>query len=625
MNSKIKFSIIIVGLLLFNMAIVSASDINNSDITQSCDEITNQDVISKDSDNLVFADKKTPTISVNTTSIKTGGSMTIYLKDSNTPISNQNVTAKLNNVDHILTTDSNGAAILKIGLKPNNYLLSVNFLGSDDYNPVSELFNISVLKANSILSSQNTTVIKNTNFVVYLTDEYYNVITNGNVTLDLKGLTYAGITDSLGRVNFEISEDYGRYSVVVNYYGNDYYNPVSKTFDLIVPITTSVVIGNERLLTNGYLRIYLKSDVLSAVAFKTVIITVGGNVYRQTTSSEGFVVFKPNAGTGSLDVSASFEGSEDILGSYASKSVSGISGSAMSPVKNKIPLRNGVPDIDLMSKKFVLADEDMTYTLTKAQYKKAIKIDSYCLYLNNRLSKYAFFKSKSEPKYYHVIAREKWNVIEREINTNIVLKNQHDYWPSEVTVSLKGKSYTYSEVRDVQNTDYTCGPTSASMCSQVLRNYYAEKYLASKAGSTSYAGTATSGLKKALENLHFKCAYFYKSSFKKALKHLKKGGCALIFHTWSHYVAILDISSDGKRVLVGNPSGSYDEGSHSIPTNWLKSSYMKKMFNNYDTSSLIVKLKYSLSKSTTKKINNLYSSFGTGWVRQNVNERIPQI
>ena len=155
MNSKIKFSIIIVGLLLFNMAIVSASDINSSDITQSCDEITNQDVISKDSDNLVFADKKTPTISVNTTSIKTGGSMTIYLKDSNTPISNQNVTAKLNNVDHILTTDSNGAAILKIGLKPNNYLLSVNFLGSDDYNPVSELFNISVLKVIALINKFN--------------------------------------------------------------------------------------------------------------------------------------------------------------------------------------------------------------------------------------------------------------------------------------------------------------------------------------------------------------------------------------------------------------------------------------------------------------------------------------
>jgi hypothetical protein len=88
-------------------------------------------------------------------------------------------------------------------------------------------------------------------------------------------------------------------------------------------------------------------------------------------------------------------------------------------------------------------------------------------------------------------------------------------------------------------------------------------------------------------------------------------------------VAILDISSDGKRVLVGNPSGDYDSGSHKIPTNWLTVKYMKKRFNNYDTSGLIVKLSYSLSKSTKNKINNLYSSMGTNWNRHNTSERIP--
>ena len=98
-----------------------------------------------------------------------------------------------------------------------------------------------------------------------------------------------------------------------------------------------------------------------------------------------------------------------------------------------------------------------------------------------------------------------------------------------------------------------------------------------------------------------------------------------MFHTWNHYVSILDISKDGKKVLVGNPSGDYDYGSHDIPTNWLTVKHMKKCFNNYDTSGLIVKLKYKLSKSTKNKINSFYSSMGTKWTRQNVDERIPQI
>ena len=90
-------------------------------------------------------------------------------------------------------------------------------------------------------------------------------------------------------------------------------------------------------------------------------------------------------------------------------------------------------------------------------------------------------------------------------------------------------------------------------------------------------------------------------------------------------MAILDISKDGKKVLVGNPSGDYEHGSHSIPTNWLTVNYMKKMFNNYNTQSLIVKLKYNLKSSTKTQLKNTYSSFGAGWTAQNTNERIPQI
>ena len=214
-------------------------------------------------------------------------------------------------------------------------------------------------------------------------------------------------------------------------------------------------------------------------------------------------------------------------------------------------------------------------------------------------------------------------MIERAINTKLVLKNSHKYWPSQITVSLKGKAYHYSEVRDIQNTGYTCGPTSCSMCTQVLRNYVNERYLGNQAGSNPYSGSSTSGLKYALEQNHFKCAYYYKSSFGTALKHLKKGGCALVFHTWNHYVAILDISKNGKKVLVGNPSGDYNHGSHKIPTNWLTVKHMYGRFNNYDTSGLIVKLKYNLGKATKAKMNNLYSSMGPNWARANTHERIP--
>ena len=241
------------------------------------------------------------------------------------------------------------------------------------------------------------------------------------------------------------------------------------------------------------------------------------------------------------------------------------------------------------------------------------------------MSKYVFFKTKLEPKLKHILVREKWNVIERAINTKVVKANKIGYSPKQITVSLKGKSYTYPQVRDVQDTGYTCGPTSSSMCTQFLKDYHCERELAILSKTTYEDGSFTSLLAEGLEKCGYKCTIYDNSTYKKAINELKKGACALIFHTWNHYVAILDISKDGKQVLVGNPSGDYDHGSHSIPTNWLTVDYMYSMFNDYDTSGVIVNLNYNLADSTKTQLDNLYNSFGVGWTAQNTNERIPQI
>ena len=628
-TNHVKFSLLLFILSVLFISVVSASDINTTDNSIGLDEedssvsIDNSDKLSDDE---IVITKQSPSIFINSSEVVTGESIEISLKNSNNEsLANKNLTAIVNNNAHSLLTDDNGAAILKVDLPSKSYVLQVLFLGDDDYDEVNQTFDIDVLKIDTEITPKDTTVVYGNNFYSILNDMYGNKLDGEKITFKINGKTYTDTTNSKGSAGFEIKLLSGKYSLKISYAGDEYYKAVSKTITVTVLASTSVVIGNSILLTNGYLRIYLKSNEHSAIANKKVTVTIRGKTYTKKTNSEGIVVFKPYAGNGKLSVTVKFGGDGKSGDSSASKQVTGIKGDPKSPLKSKIPLRNGVPDVDYMTGSYVMADGDMSYTLTKAQYTKVIKRDSRCLYLNKKLSKFTFFKSKAEPKLNHIIKREKWNVIERAINTKIVKKNKNGYWPKEVTVSLNGKSYTYPEVRDVQNTGYTCGPTSCSMCSQALRNYYCEKYITSKGDTTPADGSSTKGLKKALEKCHFKCSIYYKSSFSKALKKLKKGGCALVFHTWGHYVSILDISKDGKKVLVGNPSGDYDHGSHGIPTKWLTVKYMKSCFNNYDTSGLIVKLKYSLSKSTKNKVNNFYSSMGTNWARQNVNERIPQI
>lgn len=607
MNKRTFFVIFLLVFLLINIAVVSAND-----------DVAN--------DNNNGTDLETPVITIESSNVYTGDSVNIFLKDSNqTPLAYQNIKANINKKNYNLSTDLEGKSNITLQLKPNKYVLSVSYGGNENFSSVNKTFNINVLKLDSNIITPETVFIKGNYLYVYLKDQNNKPITNENVIININGKDYTKITNAYGRAALKIGLSPSYYSINIKFKGNDYYKSVAKTVKILVQATTSIVIGNDVLLDKGFLRIYLKSETLSAISKKTVVITIGNKTLTRTTNSEGIIVLKPNVGVGTFNVTVSFGGSTEIVGCNNSKVVKGIVGTPKNPLNAKIPLKNGVPNVDYMTSNFVMADGDRTYTLLKAQYREVIKRDSYCLYLNNKLSKYTFFKTKGEPNVYHIIKREKWNVIERAINTRIVQQNKNNYWPVQITVSLKGKSYTYSEVRDVQNTGYTCGPTSSSMCSQVLRNYICESQLAKQSGSSYYSGSSTSGLKKGLEKNNFKCSVYYKSTFDNALKQLKKGGCALVFHTWSHFVAILDISKDGKKVLVGNPSGDYDHGSHLIPTKWLTVKYMKNRFNNYDTSGLIVKLKYSLNKATKNKINNFYSSMGTNWSRQNTNERIPQI
>jgi len=629
-KNHVKFAFILMIFAVLSVSFVSASDLNSTDALMSDDtadaiELSdNLDEIKADGDT---QEKQTPTVQINASKLTTGEEIEISLHDpdDDSSLINKNLTATINQKEHNLFTNDQGIARLKMDLPGNTYVLNVSFIGDDDYAPVSQTFDIKVYNIITELDIGKTSLVNGEKLRAYLKDIHGNPLLDVPVSFKVDGKTYTYDTNSDGRAAYTVNLGLGKHSVTINYGGNGYYYPISQTVDINVLRITSIVIGNSILLTNGYLRIYLKSSVLSEVANKPVKITINNKVYNKKTNSEGFLVFKPYQGKGTLNIKVEFAGTSTAGPSVATKQVTGIKGDAKNPMKSRIPLRNGVPDVDYMTWRYVMADGDMKYTVLKAQYKEVLKRDSYCLFLNKKLSKYTFFKSKAQPKFYHVIKREKWNVIERAINTKIVKKNKNGYWPYQVTANLKGKSYTYPEVRDVQNTGYTCGPTSCSMCSQVLRNYYCEKYLGQKAGSNSYSGSSTSGLKKALEKCNFKCSYFYKSSFNKALKQLKKGGCALVFHTWNHYVSILDISKDGKMVLVGNPSGDYDYGSHDIPTNWLSVSHMKGRFNDYDTSGLIVKLKYSLGKYAKNKINNFYYNMGSKWTRQNVNERLVQI
>ena len=467
-------------------------------------------------------------------------------------------------------------------------------------------------KANLKLVNYTNFVKKGDTYYLYLTNSSGSAVANKKVTVDIDGKTYTKTTDSNGKFGVVVNSTGTSGSMKVTFKGDNYYRAFTKTVKFYIENSLAITIGNTKLLTNGFLRIYLTGPK-SSIVNKTIKIKIGSKIFTKKTNAEGFVVIKPQVSAKTYTVYVE-------CGNYAvSKKIKCIKGDVKNPLKTKIKMVNGLPDIDMMPANYVMANGDGQYSLTKAQYQEVLKRDSYCLFLYNKLSKYTFFKSKASPKIYHVIQREKWNVIEQAINIKMVKKNSYSYWPGSITVNLKGKSLTYAEVRDTQNTEYTCGPTAASVCSQVLKNYYSEKYFQTKAHVTN--GVNIPVLKKALENSNFKVSYFY--SMSTAVKQLAKGGAAVIAYLPNHYVSVIDVSKDGKKVLVSNSYGKYDVGGATkIPTNWVSLTKFNAKFKGIG---LVVKLNYKLSKTVKTQISNYYSSMGSNWARQNTNERIPDV
>ncbi|WP_458453422.1 cysteine peptidase family C39 domain-containing protein [Methanobrevibacter sp.] len=634
-----KRKIFILFLLIFisiNIAAVSAHDLNSTDTVEmnndeiiSMDEQNTPDAVENDvlelngesSDNNISAEenitveKTTPKISLSTTKVKSKDSLEIYLLNSTgSPLKSKKITAILNNKKYTFQTNSKGYSKLNINLPAKSYQLKVTFEGDDNFNEITKQFTISVSKLKTRLTESANFIVKKDYLYFHLTDSQGNSVSGKRVTIKFNGKTYSKKTKSNGKVSIKIKSSKAKNTIRVYFKGDNQFKSTSKKLKFyVIQNSLSVKLSNSKFLTKGYIRIYLKNSG-KALHKKTIILTVGSKKLKLKTNSEGIAIFKPGVKEGHYVVKAKYGKY------YTAKLLKCYEGNVKDPLKEGVKYKNGKPDVDLMPGNYVMGDDNARYTLKKSQYKEVLKRDSYCLFLNDKLPKYTFFKTSSHPKLNHIIKREKWNVIERAINAKLVTKNKKGYWPGKITVSLKGKSYKYPFVRDSQNTAYTCGPTSCSMCSQVLKNYVCEKYLSKLAGTKSW-GTSCDGMIKALAKNNFKATYFYKSTFSDALNELKKGGSALVFHANNHYVSVLDISKDGKKVLVSNSYGSYD----GIPTKWVKVSFMKKKFSPKWTESLLVKLDYKLSDSTKNSINSYYTSMGKNWVAKNTHASIGRV
>jgi len=165
-----------------------------------------------------------------------------------------------------------------------NHLMFLKYPGDDIYREkcINQTFNVYPLDVNSsgmktILKSDGVFkfVSHNDKFIVNLTDEKLNPLSNKEISIKVNNVSYNRITDSQGQAYLNINLNTGGYDVFVSFDGDDLYAPCGLVSFAIVESTLNISSGG----------LYSKSSN----PFKARCRDIGGNILN-----EGKVEFNIN-------------------------------------------------------------------------------------------------------------------------------------------------------------------------------------------------------------------------------------------------------------------------------------------------------------------------------------------
>ena len=321
---------------------------------------------------------------------------------------------------------------------------------------------------------------------------------------------------------------------------------------------------------------------------------------------------------------------------------------AANPFNQRIPLKtDGTPNLTMMTvngKSFVNVDWSKSYTLTKAQYLAVMQRDSRTLQINKyKPSKYTAFESTTDNNY-TVVPRETWNMLEESIYHYRIFNGSGKNSPAfpdtvvfnfqartttcnGVTTVWKGNAEPHNYgwkgcncwwVGDGQYWGRSCGPTSSSVCTQVLHNQYTEREMEAIIHSNWSDGSGPDTLRRALIKKGFGAETFYGKNT--ALEWVSAGK-PVIWHISDHYICLAARTANG-NVCICNSAGEghhtkYNQNGDSY-TGWHSSNNV----HGQAGANVKVWLNYKLSTTEVTQLTNFLESMGGSWTLPNTNEHI---
>ena len=228
-----------------------------------------------------------------------GEKLVITLTDSEgNVLKDKNISVKLNGVDHTLTTDGEGNAVLAVGMIPGTYNAEISFMGDGGYLSSSGSAKITINKINTQITAPGISATYNVakNLIITLKDQSGNVLSGQNVIISLNNKNHYLITDANGQAKLSVSLPAKRYVARITFAGNVIYNPSTAAANVIVKkatpkITVSTKKFKVRVKTKKVV-VKLKTNKNKAIKKVKVSLKVNKKTYRVKTNSKGVATFK---------------------------------------------------------------------------------------------------------------------------------------------------------------------------------------------------------------------------------------------------------------------------------------------------------------------------------------------
>ena len=230
MKRKFIFIALVIGIILCSISTISANDVainqtnefsmvsdlgsvSNDSNAYSVNNVDIDNVVqSEKEDNQIVKEKSNKSLEstyINVSNIemyfKNGTRFEAFLFDEqNNPLPDQKLVFTINGVNYNRTTNENGSASMAINLLPGNYLIQVNYEGTEVYDKSNANGSVKVLS--NIIGKDIVKYYKNgTQYYATFLDDHGNPLVGAEVYFNINGVFYYRTTDENGSAKLNIN------------------------------------------------------------------------------------------------------------------------------------------------------------------------------------------------------------------------------------------------------------------------------------------------------------------------------------------------------------------------------------------------------------------------------------